>query len=139
MLAYLKLVMATHNFERSLVEKSRRVVHACKALQLELEHIAWSAALADPRGNHLADATRALQRVAVHSGAHEVVSDLGRLSQYPAAVGREGVGRVQKEVVLGLLENRETFCGRRDIIGHVSPVGLGYVIPRYVLAVVDAL
>lgn len=74
--------------------------------------------------------------LAVHSRAHKVVSHLGSLSQDPAAVGREGVRRVEQEVVLGLLENGQPFRRRGDVSGHVSPVILGDVIPGYLIAVV---
>ena len=53
--------MPSHNFEGPLIEKARSVMHACEALQLELEHVAWSVALAYPLGDHLPHAAGALQ------------------------------------------------------------------------------
>ena len=55
------MIMPSHYFEGPLIEKARRVMHACEALQLELEHVAWSVALANPLGDHLPHATSALQ------------------------------------------------------------------------------
>ena len=128
--------MSSHNFEGPLVEKARRVVHAREALQLELEHVARSVALANPVGDHLPNAPGALQRVPVHAGRHKVVSDLRGLPQDPAAIGGEGVWRVEKEVIFGFLEDGKPLRRRGDVCGHVSPVILGNVVPGYLVAVV---
>ena len=53
--------MPSNNFEGPLIEKAQSVMHACEALQLELEHVARSVALANPLGDHLPHATSALQ------------------------------------------------------------------------------
>ena len=74
----------------------------CEPLDLKLQHFLGRIPVYNPVRHRLPHSAGALQRVAVHAGAHEVVANLGRFSENPAPVGRKRVRSIEQKIVLAI-------------------------------------